>query len=162
MGSPLCKVKTKQPMLCAHLFVLNQTVFANPVPNPRTVHCLDLHYTFSLSLNWLLSIQNWTLNTYKVAALLTQGHRVKTVLLQPMRLWHIKRNIRHGLPLKSHWTQYQIHKPVCATGSIANNDNQTQTAIFNWQTKFETIPPYMPRFGLKKKFNKTSRSKTIL
>lgn len=112
MGSPLCKVKTKQPMLCAHLFVLNQTVFANPVPNPRTVHCLDLHYTFSLSLNWLLSKQNWTLNTYKVAALLTQGHRVKTVLLQLMRLWHIKRNIRHGLPLKSHWTQYQIHKPV--------------------------------------------------
>lgn len=40
---------------------------------------------------------------------------------------------------------------TCATGSIANNDNQTQTAIFNWQTKFETIPPYMPRFGLKKK-----------
>lgn len=47
-----------------------------------------------------------------------------TVILQLMRLWHIKRNILHRLPLKSHWTQYQIHKPVCATGSIANNDNQ--------------------------------------
>lgn len=42
--------------------------------------------------------------------------------------WHTVRNVLHGLPLKSHWTQYQIHRPVGATGSIANN-NKPQAPI---------------------------------
>lgn len=43
--------------------------------------------------------------------------------------WRTVRNVLHGTPLKSHWTQYQIHRPVGATGSIANNINKPQAPI---------------------------------